>query len=122
MMPTLLESPLAAEVPPTNGLDEPLYEIVNGQRMEVPPRSAYASKIASRLVRKMGGFADVGELGEVVGEVLFRLPLNPDRNRRPDVAFVSRDRWPVGRLQPPEDNAWDVVPNLAVEVISPNDM
>ena len=63
-------------------------------------------------------------LGEVVGEVLFRLPLEEDagRNRRPDVAYVSFDRWPADRPMPGRDNAWDVVPDLAVEVISPTDL
>ncbi len=85
--------------------------------------SAYATKIASRLVRKLGVFADDQQLGEVVGEVLFRLPLAQDsgRNRKPDVAFVSSDRWPADRPQPVGDNAWDVVPDLAVEVVSPTD-
>jgi Uma2 family endonuclease len=47
--------------------------------------------------------------------------LNPVRNqqRRPDVSFVSFGRWPRG-LRIPNTNFWDVVPNLAVEVISPS--
>ena len=55
-------------------------------------------------------------------EMLFHLPEPLDRNRRPDVAYVSPDRWPRDRALPEEANAWDVVPNLAVEVVSPNDM
>ena len=42
------------------------------------------------------------------------------RKRRPDVAFVSYDRWPRQR-RIPRAEAWDVVPNLVVEVISPSD-
>lgn len=84
--------------------------------------SAFAARIASRLVVWLAGFAGEHDLGEVVGEVLFRLPLATPRNRRPDVAFVSYQRWPQGRPQPKDDNAWDVVPDLAVEVISPNDL
>jgi Uma2 family endonuclease len=38
------------------------------------------------------------------------------------VAFVSKDRWPNGRALTPEQNAWDVVPNIAVETISPSDL
>ncbi len=43
----------------------------------------------------------------------------PSRNRRPDLAFVSFDRWPIDRPMSSRDNAWDVVPDLAVEVTSP---
>jgi Uma2 family endonuclease len=46
---------------------------------------------------------------------------DPSRNRRPDLAFVSSDRWPADRPKSSRDNAWDVVPDLAVEVISPYD-
>jgi Uma2 family endonuclease len=42
------------------------------------------------------------------------------RKRRPDVAFVSYERWPRQR-RVPRAEAWDVVPNLAVEVVSPSD-
>jgi Uma2 family endonuclease len=118
-----LEYPGAAVQSAPGSLHDDSYEIVNGQRIEVAPMSAYAGKIASRLVRKLGAFADDQQLGEVVGEVLFRLPLTQDsgRNRKPDVAFVSRQRWPTDRPQPIGDNAWDVVPDLAVEVVSPTD-
>src|SRR5439155_15268931 len=36
--------------------------------------------------------------------------------------FVSFQRWAKDRSQPEQDNAWDVVPNLAAEVVSPNDI
>ncbi len=101
--------------------DEALYEIINGQRVELPPMSVYATRLASRLVTKLNEFAGARALGEAVGETLFRLPLPDDRNRRPDVALVSYERWPKDRLVSEDDNAWDVVPDLAVEVISPTD-
>jgi Uma2 family endonuclease len=106
------------------GAEEAFYEIINGERLEIPPMSAYAGKVASRLVRKLGDFAEAQQLGEAVVETLFRLPLAEDqgRNRRPDVAFVSFDRWPADRPQPVDANAWDVVPDLAVEVVSPHDL
>src|SRR5262249_48468282 len=37
--------------------------------------------------------------------------------RRPDVAFVSAARWPLGK-RVPDLEAWEVVPDLAIEVIS----
>ena len=55
--------------------DEPLFEIVNGQVVELAPMSFHSTKIGSRLVRKVGAYADDHNLGEVVSETLFRLPL-----------------------------------------------
>jgi Uma2 family endonuclease len=102
--------------------DDELFEVVDGERIGKPLMSAYAGKLGSRLIRRLGDFADDKKLGETVGEVLFRLPLREDayRNRRPDVAFVSFSRWPLERSMPVRDNVWDVVPDLAVEVISPH--
>jgi Uma2 family endonuclease len=56
-------------------------------------------------------------------EMLYRLPLAADRsrNRRPDVAFVTFDRWPEDRPMPYRGNPVDVVPDLVVEVASPTD-
>ncbi len=104
-------------------LDDELYEIVDGQRIETPPMSAYSGKVASRLTRWVGAFTDENGLGEAVCEMLFRLPLKEDsyRNRRPDVAYVSFASWPADRPMPARENAWDVVPDLAVEVMSPHD-
>jgi hypothetical protein len=38
--------------------DEPLYEIIDGQRVELPPMSILACRVASRLMGKMGLFLD----------------------------------------------------------------
>lgn len=119
MTSTTLEAPVVS--PPVVS-DEERYEIIDGRRVELPPMSAFAGRIASRIVRLVGPFADAHDLGEVVAEVLFRLPLPRVRNRRPDVAFVSYRRWPKGQPQPRDDNAWDVVPDIAVEVISPTEL
>jgi Uma2 family endonuclease len=101
--------------------DEPLYEVVDGVRVEKPPMSTAAGVIASELGQNMGVFARSRKLGRVVNEVLFELPAPVDRQRRPDVAFVSHDRWAPDRLIPHTD-PWPVVPDLTVEVLSPNDL
>src|SRR5262245_333643 len=69
----------------------------------------------------MGTFADTHGLGETVVETLLELNLPDQRNRRPDVAFFTRDRWPTPFTLSREDNAWELVPDLAVKVISPTD-
>jgi Uma2 family endonuclease len=60
-------------------------------------------------------------LGTSVTAMLFVLDAEHDLRRRPHVAFVSAARWPLDRALPGTGD-WDVVPDLAVEVISPNDV
>ena len=118
--------PLAAEAavspappPSTQVVDEPLYEVIDGQIVEKPAMGAPQVWIASILIAFLNGPAALNPLGRVVGEMLFTLDSTRKLKRRPDVAFVSYDRWP--RRRPiPEGDAWDVVPDLAVEVISPS--
>jgi Uma2 family endonuclease len=52
--------------------------------------------------------------------MLFDLGPTVRRKRRPDVAFVSYERWPRQR-RVPRAEAWEVIPNLAVEVVSRSD-
>jgi len=56
-------------------------------------------------------------LGAVVTEVGFKLASNPDTVRAPDVAFVRQDRIP----KPEPRGVWNGPPDLAVEVLSPDD-
>ena len=118
----LMEDPaILAEMQPVLR-DEEFYEVVNGERIGKPLMSAYAVQIGTRLTVEMGVFLYDKGLGEVFTEMLFRLPLGEDasRKRRPDVAYVSFARWPADRPMPARGDAWDVVPDLAVEVISPS--
>ncbi len=101
--------------------EEPLYEVVNGQKVELPPMSIYAAWIASRLQSRIGPFAETHGLGTVITEGLFILDRIKDLRRRPDVAFVSAEKWPLDRPIP-ETGDWELVPDLAVEVVSPNDI
>jgi Uma2 family endonuclease len=98
-----------------------LYEVVDGQRVELPPMSVFATWVASRLQSRLGPFAESNDLGTAVSEMLFVLDPERELKRRPDVAFVSSERWPVDR-EVPDDAAWDVIPDLVIEVISPTDL
>src|SRR5437867_13072065 len=113
-----LEPPVAPAIPRP---EEPLYEIVNGQKVELPPTSIYAGWVASRLGHRLGPHAETHGLGTVVTEALFILDPVRDIRRRPDVAFVSAETWPLDRLLP-ESGDWEVIPDLAVELVSPNDL
>ncbi len=119
MAPITLEAP-AVSAPPIED-DGERYEIIDGKRVEMPPVSAFAVRVAAWIVFEINTFARANKLGEAVPEMLFRLPLPRSRNRRPDGAFISYKRWPKGRPQPGRDNAWDVVPDLVIEAVSPTD-
>jgi Uma2 family endonuclease len=116
-----IPSPPEIELPD----DEQLYEIVDGQRIETPPMSYFAGLVATELGIDMGLHIreQVPLPGQLAIETLFRIPLSKDssRKRRPDIAFVSSQRWPIDRAKSLRDDAWDVVPDLTVEVVSPTD-
>jgi Uma2 family endonuclease len=99
--------------------DDTLYEVVRGQRVELV-MSIYSLWVASRLHTRLGSFVDGQRLGRVVIEGLFILDEMEDLRRRPDVAYVSAERWALDRLLP-EVGDWVMVPDLAVEVTSPTD-
>jgi Uma2 family endonuclease len=99
---------------------EDFYEIIDGQRVELPPMGAHEVLLANQLVVPLANFARAHNLGRAVMEMLFDLGPIVNRNRRPDVAFVSFERWPEDQTIL-AGNAWDVVPDLAVEIVSPND-
>jgi len=102
--------------------DEALFEIVDGQRVELPPMSILASRVASKLHVKLGQFVEANSLGEALMEVLLQLPPPVDRNRRVDVAFASAQTIAKAPPQLGSENAWELVPELMVEVVSPSDL
>jgi Uma2 family endonuclease len=100
-------------------VDEPLYEVVNGERVEVPRMGAWASWIATYLAGELNNAARGGRLGAAFTETLFHLRDDlPDR--RPDVAFVGTARCYPAMFGPVDLPVFNAVPNIAVEVVSPS--
>jgi Uma2 family endonuclease len=97
--------------------DDSLYEFVDGQILELPPMGAFESDIANLLAELINEFASALRSGRAFVELLFRIDVARDLKRRPDLAFVSATRWPY-RKRVPIGEGWDMVPNLAVEVVS----
>jgi Uma2 family endonuclease len=97
------------------------YEIIDGMKVEMPPMSVDSQVLASRLAFHLTMYGMKENIGEACVETLFKLPLPVDRQRKPDVAFVPYSRWAKDR-KPPSTNAWDVLPDLCVEVVSPHDL
>src|SRR5712691_6844035 len=96
------------------------YEGVNGVRVEREPMGAFETVLASWLCYLLNSFAVGRKLGLAVSEVLFVLNAQQDVKRRPDVAFVSSARWPTSVVA--REPAWNVVPDLAIEVVSPSNL
>ena len=95
------------------------YELVRGKLREMNPAGARHGRIAMKLGARLDRHAIVENLGIVLAaETGFRISRNPDTVRAPDISFVSRERIAPGG---PPDGYWDLAPDLAVEVVSPND-
>jgi len=105
---------------PGNGVPgDILYEVIDGQIVELPPMGAFEVDIASILFGYLIQHAHAHKFGRVVSEMLFQLDAAKPRKRRPDLAFVSYGRWPR-RKKVPSMEAWQVVPELPIEVVGPS--
>ncbi|MDX1969678.1 MAG: Uma2 family endonuclease [Planctomycetaceae bacterium] len=96
------------------------YEVVNGEYREVEPMSAYSTVLANVLMYHLSTAARQQRIGMAVMETLFTLRTEPLLRRQPDVALVHYARWGAG--PPHVGMAWDTVPNLAVEIVSPSNV
>jgi len=97
-----------------NDHEDKLYELVDGVLVE-KVMGAPESNVAAEIVRELGVFVKERKLGVVLGAD-GTLRLMPGLVRIPDVAFISVDRLPGGRI--PSEAIPDLAPDLAVEVLS----
>ncbi len=95
------------------------YELVAGELRMMSPGSWKHGKIAIRLGKAIAVHVDDHELGVCFGaETGFLIGREPDTVRAPDVAFVARENIPSPE---PQETYWPSAPDMAVEVLSPND-
>ncbi|HEX3148323.1 MAG TPA: Uma2 family endonuclease [Gemmataceae bacterium] len=99
------------------------YEVINGDIVELPPMSWLSSEVANQIRDKLAAYCETHQIGRTRNDMLFEVPLPKDRgrNRRPDVAFISFNRWAADRPLPYRGNPATAVPELVVEVVSPTD-
>jgi len=95
------------------------YELVRGEIRKMTPAGSKHGRIAVRFAWRLAQHVEANDLGVVyAAETGFLLASDPDTVRAPDVAFVRQERIKeVGD----EEGYWPGAPDLAVEVISPND-
>ncbi len=93
-----------------------LCELIDGTLVEKPV-GYYESQVAGVIFSILDAFCRNYNLGFVTGESgLTRVA--PEEIRMPDVSFYSWDHFPTGSL--PRVQILDVVPDLAIEVLSPS--
>jgi Uma2 family endonuclease len=105
-----------ADVVRLNDHHDRLYELVDGTLVE-KAMEFLESSLGAELIYRLHEFLEVKPLGEVVGADGM-MQISPNLLRIPDVAFVSTERFPGGRL--PTEQVPEIVPDLAVEVLSPS--
>jgi len=93
------------------------YEIVDGRPEEKEMGGARHGGVGLRLGAEIWMHVKVNKLGAVYGpDTTFKIGQN---ERLPDVAFVSSARIPE---EGEPEGPWPMAPDLAVEIISPNDL
>jgi Uma2 family endonuclease len=99
--------------------DRKMYELVDGHLLE-RHMSVLSSWVGGQLHFELTRFLREHQLGWVwpadQGYVCF--PESPRKVRFPDVSYVSKNRLPEG---PTSDGYIYIAPDLAVEIVSPND-
>lgn len=96
------------------------FELVDGDLVETNV-STLSSWVGGETYRRIANFVIENALGTAwpadCGLQCFAD--NPGRVRKPDVMYIDAERYPIGRLS---DGYLREVPDLVVEVISPNDI
>ena len=99
--------------------DENRYELIKGRLIVMSPAGFEHGSTVSKLNAQVQVFVEENDLGvATAAETGFYLERNPDTVRAPDVGFVSKKKLPDGPLP---RSYFEGCPDLAVEVVSPND-
>lgn len=91
------------------------YEIVDGHPEEKEVPGARHSGVCGRLTAELVIYLKGNKIGEIYPEASFHIGTN---QRIPDLAFILSERIPP---EGEPETGWLLAPDLAVEVISPND-
>jgi Uma2 family endonuclease len=98
------------------GDSDVLYEVIDG-RIVQKTVCAYECWLAAVVFGTLDPYLKANPRGRAVQEMIFDLRPVVDRQRRPDLAFVSFERWPRDRGVP-ETPSLAVAPDLAIEIVS----
>jgi Uma2 family endonuclease len=109
--------------------EEQPFELINGKCLPLLPTVAGHSDTRHRLFGLLFVLLSANPIGTVLMETTFILPDRNDSNwlegsRTPDLMFYAADRLAAYESQQPpgwEDRPYALVPDLVVEIVSPND-
>lgn len=93
-------------------------ELVRGRVVREPPPAAAHTWISSELSALIRSFVLEHDLGIALTEPGFLLAVDPPTVRRPDAAFIAKEKLPPGGFSLTEP--WTMAPDLAIEVLSPS--
>jgi Uma2 family endonuclease len=101
--------------------DGNLYELVEGQLVE-RTMSKLSSYVAGKIYSRLDAHCVAHQLGWVFpeGTTYQCFPGAPEKVRKADTSFIGRDRMSVEEFL--EEGHTTIAPDLAVEVLSPNDL
>jgi Uma2 family endonuclease len=115
-MATLQQIMTAKEVLNTPGLGR--CELICGELIMMSPAGFEHGRIVINISIPLGNYVKHQELGVLTGaETGFQISSDPDTVRAPDIGFIRADRVPAAPIQ----GFFPGAPDLAVEVLSPND-
>ncbi len=102
------------------------FELVNGEVVNLSPNVAGHQSIVQTLFLTLHGFSTTQHAGRIAIETPFVLKDDPTwvkGSRTPDLAFYNAERWSAYTASTPDwkEKPCILVPDLAVEVVSPND-
>jgi Uma2 family endonuclease len=103
------------------------FEIIDGQRKPLMPPVVIHGLILRALFRLVDAYCTLHQPGEVVTEMPFVLMYNSNwvkGSRVPDIMFFAAERWQryIKETQYWQSKPFVLVPDLAVEIVSPNDL
>ena len=99
-----------------NNVDQ-IFELVEGEIVEVTPSYPFTSAIAARIVYFFMAYLMENPIGYIT-EGQGGYDISDENTFAPDVAFISKARQP----ELPNDRFNPIPPDLAVEIVSPSDL
>src|SRR6185369_5108060 len=97
--------------------DDRRYELVEGRLVRMSPVGPPHGQVVVRLTVLLDSHVRSRHLGSLMTEVGFTLATDPDTVRAPDLALLRQSRQLLKTVR----GFWKGAPDLAIEVLSPDD-
>ena len=99
--------------------DGHVWELIDGELVRREPMGGRHGDLGAGMLARLWWFLREHPVGRAFNaETIYLLQRDPQLAVKPDVSFVRGDRLPPGDLY---DKPLELVPDLVVEIVSPND-